>query len=1579
MQSHRIEHQLTTRSCGPGRPSPLFWLLPGLALSGCVPVVPATFAVLSVIAGDDETVTPASSPDVVNLGLGGSDAVISGQTGDAVLTGTTDALGGLVTIASGDSVLGVVSASNDSGLFQYSLTEADLALLGQGAGKTIRVRVESVDGNATEQRLTVAVDTVAPEIASVSLSWGAALNSAESNQSGTVTVETTGVESGQELVFTLGETVLTEAVTDNRATLTLESSVLQGLTDQSSASVSVNLSDRAGNPAAPFSEVFAVDRIAPSQTLEIDGVSEDTDDQVADFSTNQETVTVSATLSSALLAGEVVQVSVDGGSSWSEATVTNDTEVTATGIDATGSPTVQFRLVDAADNVGASSPETALTFDGAAPTVLITDDQPGVLSIADDVVGYTVTFSEAVFGFDANDLTVVGGEVSNFEASGDGAIYTFDVTASGDGASITVDLGAGAATDAAGNANVAASQAIQAVDRVAPTVIGQTTASTTQVVLTLSETLDDTVSADASAFTLSANDDPISVTEVQVSGSTVTLSLAAAIPDGALVLVQYDAPSGAGGIVDRAGNPLADYSTGVVADGYIRGGQLYVDRNRDGVAQASERLEGVVTDANGQFFLPADANAGSDPVLVIGGVNIDTGVANTLPLKAPAGAVTINPITTLVQTLIETSDDPDPEAAQAQVVAALGLTEGTDLSRFDPLSQINSAGDDTARANALAAQKAAVSFVAVVALATEGVDAETKASRSATIISNVADQIRESSASGAAVDLSDNGVLSAVLADVEVAAEAVSAITEATSVIKAATDLVGVRDAQRDFLDRTAPNPVTDVSVEPVHTLNTVEVIVGLDVLDTGGGAVVVGDTLSLFDGETLLQSHVLTLAEVASGRVTVGLTELTEGSYALVAQVIDQAGNRSALSEPSVMVVDLSSPTVVLAADRDGLQSGEETAVTFRFSETVVGFDAADVSLSGATFTAFEVVSAADDEATVVTATVRADAGQGSAISLQVLGDGFQDAAGNPGVDSEVLALSVDNPPNVSITPVMDQPGTVSAPVALWVQFSETVTGFDASDLTVTGGLVTDFQTINGGTYQVEITPVMGQEGELVVSIDQGRAFDQGNNGNVAAIDLQLSVDTKAPDAPTMAAIAVDDRVSQLERSEGVHLTGTAEADSRIRIAFAEQTRSVMADAEGQWSYGFERSDWIAFGQGAREVSVLAVDAAGNPSATVRRTVTIDTVNPVLSIPVLAPESETGIPGDGLTNQARPVLLIQAEAGVTLAAAISTLGDLSWIALGEGTGSLERIELPESLTLSAGETALQFEAIDAVGNRSVRFLTVSTDLTAPTLDATPVVSVLTDDAGGTSLAYRFAWSEPVFGLTAAEVSTNLGEASKVQVSDTGEVTVVLGLAPIHRVESGQTLSVLDPLASNPPEVLAVLSDGADQIEIAANTQDAVVAAGGGADLFRLNADAGDLSVTLADFDVNEDVLHLGLTDADHPATLVDRNDIAVSVDANGLIEIAITHAGGVARLHVPGDLTNQAPFSPDELQLMVSETGFLQPLDTFTLAMDAGAGSDRAGNDSQAVSIEFPIDLSASVDADFDPLTGVSSMTEIL
>lgn len=91
--------------------------------------------------------------------------------------------------------------------------------------------------------------------------------------------------------------------------------------------------------------------------------------------------------------------------------------------------------------------------DTTAPTVAITSTQSSPSMAVP--VPITITFSEAVTGFEVGDITISGGSLANFADAGNG-VYTVNWTTA-NGAN-TMDIAAGVCQDAAGNSNLAATQ-----------------------------------------------------------------------------------------------------------------------------------------------------------------------------------------------------------------------------------------------------------------------------------------------------------------------------------------------------------------------------------------------------------------------------------------------------------------------------------------------------------------------------------------------------------------------------------------------------------------------------------------------------------------------------------------------------------------------------------------------------------------------------------------------------------------------------------------------------------------------------------------------------------------------------------------------------------------------------------------------------------------------------------------------------------------------------------------------------------------------------------------------------------------
>ena len=238
------------------------------------------------------------------------------------------------------------------------------------------------------------------------------------------------------------------------------------LTVDVAANVAADLAAN-GNTVA-IQSVQAVDTKAPSVVI--------TDDEAGTANIAGGNVVYTFQFSEAVTGFTAADVDVVGGTKGTFTAVDGDTYTLVV------TPNANFEgnlTVDVAANVAADlaangntvAIQSVQAVDTKAPSVVITDDEAGTANIAGGNVVYTFQFSEAVTGFTAADMNVVGGTKGTFTAV-DGDTYTLVVTpdANFEG-NLTVDVAANVAADLAANGNTVAIQSVQAVDTKAPSVV----------------------------------------------------------------------------------------------------------------------------------------------------------------------------------------------------------------------------------------------------------------------------------------------------------------------------------------------------------------------------------------------------------------------------------------------------------------------------------------------------------------------------------------------------------------------------------------------------------------------------------------------------------------------------------------------------------------------------------------------------------------------------------------------------------------------------------------------------------------------------------------------------------------------------------------------------------------------------------------------------------------------------------------------------------------------------------------------------------------------------------------------------
>ena len=220
-------------------------------------------------------------------------------------------------------------------------------------------------------------------------------------------------------------------------------------------------------------------------------------------------------------------------------------------------------------------------------------------------------------------------------------------------------------------------------------------------------------------------------------------------------------------------------------------------------------------------------------------------------------------------------------------------------------------------------------------------------------------------------------------------------------------------------------------------------------------------------------QTYSATVTPVSNGPVTLSVP-------AGAAQ--DAAGNASLASEPLSVQADLNAPTVTLSAANGASASGP-FEVTATFSENVTGVLITDFVIANGSASDFTATSARVYSVTVTPA-------QDGDVTINMAAGAATDSAGNPSTEAEPLSVTVDQTPPVLT--MSTEAETVTGPFTVMMSLSETVEGFEETDLVVSNGEISDFAG-SGTLYSVTVTPET--LGAVTLSVADDAARDAAGN----------------------------------------------------------------------------------------------------------------------------------------------------------------------------------------------------------------------------------------------------------------------------------------------------------------------------------------------------------------------------------------------------------------------------------------------------------------------------------------------------
>jgi Ca2+-binding RTX toxin-like protein len=227
-----------------------------------------------------------------------------------------------------------------------------------------------------------------------------------------------------------------------------------------------------------------------------------------------------------------------------------------------------------------------------------------------------------------------------------------------------------------------------------------------------------------------------------------------------------------------------------------------------------------------------------------------------------------------------------------------------------------------------------------------------------------------------------------------------------------------------------------------------------------------------------------------------------TTGSVSVAAaSYTDVAGNTGSAGSDTV-TIDTKNPTLAVDIVDTSLNDGDNSSqVTFQFSETVNGFTVGDVSVSGGTLSNFTQV-----DGNSYTAIFTADDAVETTGSVSVAAASYSDVAGNQGgAGTDTVTIDTKNPTvgiNFASQPLTSQ----NFSTTVTFQFSEAVSGFAASDVTLTNGVLSNF-TGSGSSYTATFTATNFQSPTGTVAVSNGYSDTPGNQGVANSANIALTV----------------------------------------------------------------------------------------------------------------------------------------------------------------------------------------------------------------------------------------------------------------------------------------------------------------------------------------------------------------------------------------------------------------------------------------------------------------------------------------
>lgn len=432
------------------------------------------------------------------------------------------------------------------------------------------------------------------------------------------------------------------------------------------------------------------------------------------------------------------------------------------------------------------------------------------------------------------------------------------------------------------------------------------------------------------------------------------------------------------------------------------------------------------------------------------------------------------------------------------------------------------------------------------------------------------------------------------------------------------------------------------------------------------------------------------------------------DGPKTVAVRFRDAAGNTSASSDS--IVLDGAAPSGGSVVINDGAAVTNNTTVSLAITPPA---DAATMSIGGGPFVAVSTVA--------LTAIAAGDCVAGVLCkSVTVV---FRDAAGNSGVAvADTVSLDTVPPSSVSVALVSATAGAASGfSTGLQVNASFAFATGAGNATTVKHGEGAVDCATPAGYVNLGATSPFAQNGITLSSSDGQKTYVacfKDAAGNVSSASTSITVDRQLP----TATVAVAGNAAKINTSSSVPVTITAGSQSADTVQMAVRdvtgiTPPVCTDA-GYSFVTFSSTTTVNFLNAVNQVKTVAVcllDGAGNRSAPLTDTVTLDTSAPTATLTVTG----TIASGASTTLTGTPVV----TAAITAASADVTELRIANEATFAGVsfGAASPLTRTHALTNGDGSKTVFVELRDDAGNVTTLSRSITLDTTpplAPVIDA---------------------------------------------------------------------------------------------------------------------------------------------------------------------------------------------------------------------------------------------------------------------